>query len=84
MDSWSFYIVYAPLFYGCTTILFEGKPVGTLMQEFSGELFSEHKVKSYSLHQLQLELLKKDPNGDFFKKYDLSSFEKLFLAGRKS
>ena len=53
------YIVYAPLFCGCTTILFEGKPVGTPDAGVFWRIISEHKVKSLLLLQPQLEQLKK-------------------------
>ena len=79
------YIVYAPLFYGCTTILFEGKPVGTPDAGVFWRVISEHKVKSLFTAPTAIRAIKKeDPNGDFFKKYDLSKFEKLFLAGERA
>ncbi|MGY9007983.1 MAG: AMP-binding protein, partial [Candidatus Pelagibacterales bacterium] len=79
------YIVYAPLFYGCTTVLFEGKPVGTPDAGVFWRVISEHKVKSLFTAPTAIRAIKKeDPNGDFFKKYDLSKFEKLFLAGERA
>jgi propionyl-CoA synthetase len=79
------YIVYAPLFYGCTTVLFEGKPVGTPDAGVFWRIISEHKVKSLFTAPTAFRAIKKeDPNGKFFKKYDLSSFESLFLAGERA
>jgi propionyl-CoA synthetase len=79
------YIVYAPLFYGCTTVLFEGKPVGTPDPGVFWRVISEHKVKSLFTAPTAIRAIKKeDPGGEFFKKYDLSKFEKLFLAGERA
>ena len=79
------YIVYAPLFYGCTTVLFEGKPVGTPDPGVFWRVISEHKVKSLFTAPTAIRAIKKeDPNGEFFKKYDLSQFKKLFLAGERA
>jgi len=79
------YIVYGPLFKGCTTILFEGKPVGTPDAGVFWRVISEHKVKSLFTAPTAFRAIKKeDPNGNFFKKYDLSSFETLFLAGERA
>ena len=79
------YIVYAPLFYGCTTVLFEGKPVGTPDAGTFWRIISEHKVKSLFTAPTAFRAIKKeDPNGKFFKKYDLSSFKTLFLAGERA
>ncbi|MGA1313502.1 MAG: propionyl-CoA synthetase [Pelagibacteraceae bacterium] len=79
------YIVYGPLFYGCTTILFEGKPVGTPDAGTFWRIVSEHKVKSLFTAPTAIRAIKKeDPNGEFFKKYDLSNFKCLFLAGERA
>ena len=79
------YIVYGPLFHGCTTILFEGKPVGTPDAGVFWRIISEHKVKSLFTAPTAFRAIKKeDPNGVFFKKYNLSSFEFLFLAGERA
>jgi propionyl-CoA synthetase len=79
------YIVYAPLFYGCTTVLFEGKPVGTPDAGVFWRVISEHKVKSLFTAPTAIRAIKKeDPNGEFFKKYNLSKFDKLFLAGERA
>ena len=79
------YIVYAPLFHCCTTVLYEGKPVGTPDAGSFWRVISEHKVKSLFTAPTALRAIKKeDPDGKFFKKYDLSKFELLFLAGERA
>ena len=79
------YIVYAPLFHCCTTVLYEGKPVGTPDAGSFWRVISEHKVKSLFTAPTALRAIKKeDPEGKFFKKYDLSKFELLFLAGERA
>ena len=79
------YIVYGPLFYGCTTILFEGKPVGTPDAGIFWKIISEYKVKSLFTAPTAIRAIKKeDPQGKFFKKYDLSKFDTLFLAGERA
>ena len=79
------YIVYAPLFSGCTTVLFEGKPVGTPDAGAFWKIISEYKVKSLFTAPTAFRAIKKeDPDGKFFSKYDLSSFESLFLAGERA
>ncbi len=79
------YIVYGPLFHGCTTILYEGKPVGTPDAGSFWRVISEYKVKSLFTAPTAFRAIKKeDPEGKFFKKYDLSKFEILFLAGERA
>ncbi len=79
------YIVYAPLFKGCTTILFEGKPVGTPDAGVFWRVISEHGVKSMFTAPTAFRAIKRDdPKGEFIKKYDLSNFKILFLAGERS
>ncbi len=79
------YIVYAPLFQGCTTILFEGKPVGTPDAGVFWRIISEHKVKVLFTAPTAFRAIKKeDPKGEFIGKYDLSNFETLFLAGERA
>ena len=79
------YIVYAPLFKGCTTVLFEGKPVGTPDAGAFWKIISEYKVKSLFTAPTAFRAIKKeDPDGKFFSKYDLSKFEALFLAGERA
>ena len=79
------YIVYAPLFKGCTTVLFEGKPVGTPDAGAFWKIISDYKVKSLFTAPTAFRAIKKeDPEGKFFSKYDLSSFKSLFLAGERA
>jgi propionyl-CoA synthetase len=79
------YIVYAPLFKGATTILFEGKPVGTPDAGVFWRVISQHKVKSMFTAPTAFRAIKRDdPKGEFIKKYDLSNFKILFLAGERS
>ena len=79
------YIVYAPLFHGCTTIIYEGKPVGTPDAGSFWRVISEHKVKTLFTAPTAFRAIKKeDPEGKFFRKYDLSNFESLFLAGERA
>ena len=79
------YIVYAPLFNGCTTILFEGKPVGTPDPGVFWRVISEHNVKVLFTAPTAFRAIKKeDPNGEYIKKYDLSCLQSLFLAGERT
>jgi len=79
------YIVYAPLFKGCTTVLFEGKPVGTPDAGVFWRIISDYKIKSLFTAPTAFRAIKKeDPEGKFFSKYDLSSFKSLFLAGERA
>ncbi len=78
------YIVYGPLLKGCTTILFEGKPVGTPDAGVFWRIISQHKVKAMFTAPTAFRAIKRDdPKGEFIKKYDLSSFKTLFLAGER-
>ena len=78
------YIVYAPLFHGCTTILYEGKPVGTPNPGAFWRVISEHKVSVLFTAPTAFRAIKRDdPNGEYVRKYDLSSFRILFLAGER-
>ena len=79
------YIVYAPLLHGCTTILFEGKPVGTPDAGTFWRIISEYKVKVLFTAPTALRAVKRDdPNGKFIKKFDLTSLQSLFLAGERA
>jgi len=79
------YIVYAPLFKGCTTILFEGKPVGTPDAGAFWRIISEHNVKCMFTAPTAYRAIKReDPNAGLLKHYDLSHFKILFLAGERS
>ncbi len=78
------YIVYAPLFTGCTTILYEGKPVGTPDAGALWRVIRDHGVKVLFTAPTAFRAIKKeDPNGEFLKKYDISHFKYLFLAGER-
>jgi propionyl-CoA synthetase len=78
------YIVYAPLFTGCTTVLYEGKPVGTPDPGAFWRVISQHGVKTLFTAPTAFRAIKReDPTGDHIKKYDLSKFSYLFLAGER-
>ena len=78
------YIVYAPLLRGCTTIIYEGKPVGTPDPGAFWRVISEHNVSVLFTAPTAFRAIKKeDPNGDYLRKYDLSSLRYLFLAGER-
>ena len=79
------YIVYAPLLQGCTSILFEGKPVGTPDAGTFWRVISEHGVAAMFTAPTAFRAIKKeDPDGTFIKSYDLSKFRTLFLAGERA
>jgi propionyl-CoA synthetase len=78
------YIVYAPLLTGCTTILYEGKPVGTPDPGAFWRVISQHRVKTLFTAPTAFRAVKKeDPSGEHLRRYDLSSFRYLFLAGER-
>ena len=78
------YILYAPLFHGCTTILYEGKPVGTPDPGAFWRVISQHKVSALFTAPTAFRAIKRDdPNGEYIRKYDLSAFRTLFLAGER-
>ena len=79
------YICYAPLTFGCTTIVFEGKPVGTPDAGTFWRVIQDHKVKSLFTAPTAFRAIKRDdPAGDLVGAYDLSSLESLFLAGERA
>ncbi len=79
------YIVYGPLLKGCTTILYEGKPVGTPDAGAFWRVISQHKVKALFTAPTAFRAIKReDPEGKLLKNYDISSFVTLFLAGERS
>jgi len=79
------YIVYAPLLLGCTTILYEGKPVGTPDAGQFWRVIAEHNVSTMFTAPTAIRAIKKiDPNGDEIKKYNLKNFKYLFLAGERA
>ena len=79
------YIAYAPLLHGATTVLYEGKPVGTPDAGAFWRVISEHKVAAMFTAPTAFRAIKKeDPKGELIKKYDLSAFRTLFLAGERA
>ncbi len=78
------YIVYAPLLAGCTTILYEGKPVGTPDAGAFWRVIAEHGVKTLFTAPTAFRAIKKvDPKGEKIREHDLSGFRTLFLAGER-
>ena len=78
------YIVYAPLLKGCTTLLYEGKPVGTPDAGAFWRVISEHRVRVLFTAPTAFRAIKKvDPEGEFLRQYDLSGMDALFLAGER-
>jgi propionyl-CoA synthetase len=78
------YIVYAPLLTGATTILYEGKPIGTPDAGAFWRVISEHGVNALFTAPTAIRALKKeDPEGLLIDQYDLSSLRTLFLAGER-
>jgi len=78
------YIVYAPLLAGCTTVLYEGKPVGTPDAGAFWRVIEEHRVKALFTAPTAFRVIKKeDPEGQHARGRDLSSLRYLFLAGER-
>lgn len=78
------YIVYGPLLTGCTTIVYEGKPVGTPDPGAFWRVVSQHGVKALFSAPTAIRAIKKeDPQGEYLKRYDLANFKYLFLAGER-
>lgn len=78
------YTVYAPLMGGCTSILFEGKPVGTPDPGAFWRVIAQHRVKVLFTAPTAFRAIKKeDPTGQYLKKFDVSSLRYLFLAGER-
>ena len=78
------YIVYGPLFNGNTTLLYEGKPVGTPDPGAFWRVISQHKVRALFTAPTAFRAIKRDdPNAEHLKKYDLAGFKTLFLAGER-
>ncbi|MGN6572532.1 MAG: propionyl-CoA synthetase [Pseudolabrys sp.] len=79
------YIVYAPLLHGCTSILYEGKPVGTPDAGAFWRVVSQHKaVALFTAPTAFRAIRKEDPEGKQLSHYDLSRFRTLFLAGERA
>ena len=79
------YIAYGPLIHGNTTIVFEGKPVGTPDPGTFWRVISEHNVRSFFTAPTAIRAVKReDPKGEYLKKYDLSCLRALYLAGERA
>jgi propionyl-CoA synthetase len=78
------YIVYGPLLHGCTTVLYEGKPVGTPDPGAFWRVISEHGVSTMFTAPTAFRAIRQqDPEGTHIRRYDLSRFRALFLAGER-
>jgi propionyl-CoA synthetase len=78
------YIVYGPLLYGNTTVLYEGKPVGTPDAGAFWRVISEHNVRVLFTAPTAFRAIKReDPAGEHLRRYDLKNFRTLFLAGER-
>ena len=79
------YICYGPLIAGNTTIVFEGKPVGTPDAGTFWRIIEEHNVRSFFTAPTAIRAVKReDPKGEFIKKYDISCLRALYLAGERA
>ncbi len=79
------YITYGPLVHGNTTIVFEGKPIGTPDAGTFWRVISEHNVKSFFTAPTAFRAVKReDPKGEFVKRYDLSCLKQVYLAGERA
>jgi propionyl-CoA synthetase len=78
------YIVYAPLLHGCTTILYEGKPVGTPDASAFWRVIEQHKVNCLFTAPTAFRAIRReDPNGELLKQHDISTLKALYLAGER-
>jgi propionyl-CoA synthetase len=78
------YIVYAPLLHGCTTVLYEGKPVGTPDAGAFWRVIADHGVVSMFTAPTAIRAIRQqDPDGSLIAEHDLSKFRTLFLAGER-
>ncbi|MGB3243473.1 MAG: propionyl-CoA synthetase [Sulfitobacter sp.] len=79
------YICYGPLIAGNTTVVFEGKPIGTPDAGTFWRIIQEHNVRSFFTAPTAIRAVKReDPEGEFVKKYDLSCLRALYLAGERA
>ncbi len=79
------YIVYAPLLHGCTSVLYEGKPIGTPDAGAFWRVIEDYKVRAFFTAPTAFRAVRKeDPNAELLKKYDVSSLHTLFLAGERA
>jgi propionyl-CoA synthetase len=79
------YIVYAPLIYGCTTVMYEGKPVGTPDAGAFWRVIGQHEVRVFFTAPTAFRAIKReDPDGRLIRQHDLKKFRALFLAGERA
>jgi propionyl-CoA synthetase len=79
------YIIYGPLLHGATSIMYEGKPIGTPDAGAFWRVISEHKAVAFFTAPTAFRAIRKDdPEGTFIRKHDLSKFRTLFLAGERA
>ena len=79
------YICYGPLIHGNTTVVFEGKPIGTPDAGTFWRVISEHNVRSFFTAPTAFRAIKReDPKGEYRQKYDLSCLRALYLAGERA
>ncbi len=79
------YIVYAPLIYGCTSVMYEGKPVGTPDAGAFWRVIAQHRVAAFFTAPTAFRAIKReDPDGRLIRTYELSRFRALFLAGERA
>ncbi|MDU6730313.1 MAG: AMP-binding protein, partial [Bradyrhizobium sp.] len=79
------YIIYGPLIHGATSVMYEGKPVGTPDAGAFWRVISDHKaVALFTAPTAFRAIRKEDPEGTLLRKYDLSQFRTLFLAGERA
>jgi propionyl-CoA synthetase len=78
------YIIYAPLLHGCTTVLYEGKPIGTPDAGAFWRVIAQHKVNCLFTAPTAFRAIRReDPKGELLKQYDISSLRALYLAGER-
>ena len=79
------YICYAPLIHGNTTVVFEGKPIGTPDAGTFWRVIAEHNVRSFFTAPTAFRAIKReDPHGEEIRKYDISNLRALYLAGERA
>ena len=79
------YIVYGPLIHGCTSVMYEGKPVGTPDAGAFWRVIEQHKVRVFFTAPTAFRAIKReDPDGELIRAHDLSRFRALFLAGERA
>ena len=79
------YIIYAPLLHGATSIMYEGKPIGTPDAGAFWRVISEHRAVAFFTAPTAFRAIRKeDPDGKFIRQYDLSNLRTLFLAGERA